>query len=108
MLFAIPVAVAFSQCIGVDDCGCPCSCKASIVILAPFVFSNNATSSASTADAAANLSIWHTVNIYTLKCMGRLSCGFHPMKKCPSDLILAYLAGKLYEYEWTFSIMSEA
>ena len=92
--FAIPVAVVLSQFIGVDGCGCPISRKMSLVIVDYFKFRNSAPSSASAADAEKFLSIWHRVNIAPLRCMGCLSCGFHPRKKVPAARILESLAYK--------------
>ena len=64
------------------------------MILDYFPLRNSAPSSASAANAATNLSIWHGVNIYSLRCMGCLSCGFHLRKKLLADQILASLSDK--------------
>ena len=57
VLFAMPAAVALSQCMGVDGCGWPSSSSVSLIIFASFVFKNIAPNSASAADAATNLRI---------------------------------------------------
>ena len=86
--------MALSQCIGVSGYGCYSSCKVSIVILDSFAFINSALSSASADNSAKKLSIWHRMNIATLRCMGYLSCGFHPRDEFPDPWILSYLADK--------------
>ena len=88
------VAMVLLQWIGVGVCGCPSSCKLSLLILFYFAFRKGTPSSASDANAATNLSIWHGVNIYSLRCMGCLSCGFHLRKKLLADQILASLSDK--------------
>ena len=108
MPFAIPLAVALSQFIGVGGSGCPSSCKVSLMITDYFAFRNSAPSSASADDAATKLSIWHRVNIAPLRCMGCLSCGFHPRKKCPAARIFEFVADKQDTSDWTFMIMFEA
>ena len=94
MPFAIPVTVALSQFIGVVGCGCPGSCKVSLMILDCFAFRNSAPIYASGADAATNLSIWHRVNIDPLRFMGCLSCGFHLRNKFPASRLLESLYDK--------------
>ena len=92
--FAIPVAVTLELFIGVVSCGCSSSYQVSLMVFSSFPFINSALSSASTDNAAKNLSIWHRVNIAPLRCMGCLSYGFHPRNKCPAAMLLAYLADK--------------
>ena len=75
------------------------------MMLASFAFRNSSPSSASAADAATNFSIWQSMNIAPLKCMGCFYCGFHPRKKCPSAWLLASLAGNYDAPEYTFTIM---
>ena len=75
-------------------CGCPSCRKVSLVILAYFAFSSSALGSDYAADAATNLSMWQSVNIAPLRCMGCLSCGFRPRKKFPAARMLASLADK--------------
>ena len=94
VLFAMPVAVALSQWIGVGGCEYPSYRNVSLMILDYFLFRNSAPSSASASDATINLSIWHSVNITPLRCMGCLSCGLRPRKKCSAARILAYIADK--------------
>ena len=74
------------------DCRFTSSRKVSITILSTFAFRNSAPISTSTADSAKFLSIWHRVNIDPLMCMGCLSFGFHPRKKCLAARIFASLA----------------
>ena len=59
----MPVAVALSQWIGVGDCRCLSSRNVSLTILASFALNCFSLIAASAADAATNLSIWHSVNI---------------------------------------------
>ena len=94
MPFAIPVAMSLLQCIGVGGYGYLSSLKVSLMILVSFSFRNIAPNYASADDAATNLSIWHRVNIAPLRCMGCLSCGFHPRKKCSTAWILESLYDK--------------
>ena len=105
--FTMPVSVALSQCLWVGGWGCPSSRKISLMILDSFAFRNSAPSSASADNAANVFIIWHKVNITPLRCMGCLSCGFHPRKKFPAALLLASLADKWDAPDWKFSIMSE-
>ena len=92
----MPVAVALFQCIGVGGYGCPSSRKVSLMILDYFAFRDSAPSSASAVNSATNLSIWHKSNIAPLRCMGCLSCGFHPRKKFTAALLLASIADNIY------------
>ena len=94
MPFAIPLAVALSQFIGVGGSGCPSSCKVSPMILTSFAFRNSSPSSASAANSPTSLSIWNSVNIAPLRWMGCLSCGFYPRKKYPAARLLASHADK--------------
>ena len=90
--FAMLVAMVLLQWIGVGVCGCPSSCKLSLLILFYFAFRKGTPSSASDADAATNLSIWYSVNIARLRCIGCLSCGFHPSNKCPAARLIESLS----------------
>ena len=92
--FAIPVAVASSQFIGLGGCGCPSSLKVSLMILDYFAFSNSSPSSSSAYNTVTNLSIWHMVNIAPFRCMGCLYCGFCLRKKCPTARIWVSLSHK--------------
>ena len=92
--FAIPVAVTLELFIVVVSCGCYSSYQVSLMVFSSFPFINSALSSASTDNAATNLSIWHRVNIAPLRFMGCLSCGFHPRKKCSTAWILESLSDK--------------
>ena len=92
MPFAIPVAMSLLQCIGVGGYGYLSSLKVSLMILVSISFRNIAPNYASADDAATNLSIWHRVNIAPLRCMGCLSCGFHPRKKFTDTRLLASIA----------------
>ena len=74
--FEMPVAGELLQWICVGGCGCPSSCKVSPMILTSFAFRNSSPSSASAANSPTSLSIWNSVNIAPLRCMGCLSCGF--------------------------------
>ena len=55
MLFKIPTHVLLSVCIGVGGCGCPISCKISLIILACWALRNSVPKSASAADEATSL-----------------------------------------------------
>ena len=92
--FAMLVAMVLLQWIGVGVCGCPSSCKLSLLILFYFAFRKGTPSSASDADAANFLILWHSVNISPLMCMGSLSCGFHIRKKFTAAQIFASLSDK--------------
>ena len=61
VLFAMPAAVALSQCMGVGGCGWPSSLSVSLVIFAYFISNNIAPNTASAADAETNLRIVQSV-----------------------------------------------
>ena len=92
VLFAMPTAVASSQCMGVGGCGWPSSSSVSLVIFASFAFKNIAPNSASAADAATNLRIMQSVRIGPFRRMGQSSSGSQPRKKWPDARLLASFA----------------
>jgi len=61
VLFAIPTAVALSQCAGIFGCGWPRSSRVALKIILSWQLRNSAPSSASAADATTNLNIEHSV-----------------------------------------------
>ena len=73
VLFVIPTAVALSQCMGVGGCGCPISCRMSLMILTSCALRNRAPSSASAAEAATSLRTEHRLRIAPLRKIGWLS-----------------------------------
>ena len=107
VLFAMPAAVALSQCMGVGGCGWPSSSSVSLMIFASFAFKNIAPNSASAADAATNLRIVQSVRIGPFRRMGRLSSGCQPRKKWPAARLLAFFAERYDASECTFNIMSD-
>ena len=92
VLFAMPAAIALSQCMGVGGCGWPSSLSGSMIIFASFVFKNISPNLDSAADAATNLRIVQSVRIGPFRRMGRLSSGCQPRKKWPSARLLAFFA----------------
>ena len=64
------------------------------MIFYSFVFKNSAPNSVSVANTATNSSIVQRVKIVTLRCMGCLSCGVYPRKKCMADMLRTSLADK--------------
>ena len=91
VLFAMPAAVALSQCMGVGGCGWPSSSSVSLMIFASFAFKNIAPNSASSADAATKLRIVQSVRIGPFRHMGSFSSGCQPRKKWPAARLLAFL-----------------
>ena len=73
-----------------------------------FAFKNSAPNCASAAYAATNLRTWNCLNITPLRWMGCLSCGVHPRKKCPADLLHKSISDKYEAYEWMFRIILDA
>ena len=61
VLFAMPTAVALSQCIGILGWGCSRFFRVVLNIIPSWQFINNALSSASAADATTHLKIEHNV-----------------------------------------------
>ena len=106
-LFAMPAAVALSQCMGVGGCGWPSSSSVSLMIFASFAFNNIAPNSASAADAATNLRILQSVRIGPFRRMGCLSSGSQPRKKWPAARLLESFAESYNVSECTFNIMSD-
>ena len=107
VLFAMPDAVALSQCMGVGGCGWPSSLSVSLIIFASFAFKNIATNSVSVSDAATNLRIVQNVRIGPFGWMGRLTSGCQPRKKWPAARLLAFFAERYDASECTFKIMSD-
>ena len=105
VLFAMPAAVALSQCMGVGGYGWPSSSSTSLMIFASFAFKNIAPNSASTADAATNLRIVQNVRIGPFRRMGRLSSGCQLRKKWPAARLLTFLSERYDASECTFNIM---
>ena len=91
VFFAMPAAVALSQCMGVDGCRWPSSSSVTLIIFASFTFKNIAPNSASTADAATKLRIVQSVRIGPFRQMGCLSSGCQPRKKWPTARLLGFL-----------------
>ena len=78
------------------------------MLLDSFSFKNSAPNSASAADAATNMSIWHRVNITPLRWIGCLSCGVHPRNKCPAVWLRVSLDDNYEASECRFKIISDA
>ena len=107
VLFAIPAAVALSQCMGVGGCGWPSSLSVSLIIFASFAFKHIAPNSTSAADAATNLRILQSVRIGPSGQMGHLSSSCQPKKKWPAARLFAFYAERYDAMECTFKIMSD-
>ena len=80
VLFAMPVAVWLSQCIGVGGCGWPSSSRMSQMIFPAFAFRKSAANSASAAEHTANFSMPHMTKIFLLVMIGRPLLGILPKK----------------------------
>ena len=90
VLFAIPMAVALSQCAGIFGCGWPRSSRVALKIILSWQLRNSAPSSASAADATTNLNIEHSIWKAPFNLMGSPSFGSVPMKKWPDALLCAF------------------
>ncbi len=100
-LFAIPTAVALSQCTGVLGYGCPTSFSMSLKIIPVWQVSYNAPSLTSAADAMTNLKLmWNA----PLKQMGFPFLGVHPMKNvCKRGFVLMLLTSKMHRSVYLIS-----
>ena len=92
VLFAMPAAVALSQCMGVGGRGWTSSSSVSLMIFAYFAFKNIAPNLASAADYGTNLRIVQVFRIGPFRRMGCLSSGSQPRKKWPAAQLLEYFA----------------
>ncbi len=90
VLFAMPTAVALSQCTGIGGWGCPRSLRVALKIIPSWKFINNAPSSASAADATSHLKIEHNVWNVPFSLMGFPSLGTELMKKWPHAWLRAF------------------
>ena len=108
VLFAMPTAVALSQCTGILGWGCPRSSRVVQKIIPSWQLRNNAPNSASAADATTNRSIAHNVWNAPFSLMGLPSVGNAPMKKCPHALLRAFGSLRYDASEWMFNTISDA
>ena len=69
---------------------------------------NNAPSSASAADAAANFRMVHRVKIAPFSRVALPSLGIHPRKMWPHALLLPFQTKRYDASEWMFRIISDA
>ena len=76
--------------------------------MASFEFKSSAPISASDDNAATNLNIWHSANIYPFRFMACLSCGVHPRNKYLAARFCASLDDKYDTSEWEFRSMPDA
>jgi len=108
VLFAMPTAVALSQCTGIFGWGCPRSSRVVLKIIPSWQFRNKAPNLASAADATTNRSIAHNVWNAPFSLMGFPSIGNAPMKKFPHALLRAFGSLKYDALEWMFNTISDA
>ena len=90
VLFAMPTAVALSQCIGILGWGCPRSSRVVLNIIPSWQFINNAPSSASAANATTYIKIAHNVWKAPYSLIGLPSLGSDPMKKMAACLATSF------------------
>ena len=108
VLFAMPTAVALSQCIGILGWGCSRFFRVVLNIIPSWQFINNALSSASAADATTHLKIEHNVWNAPFSLIGLQSLGTDPMKKWPHARLRAFGSLKYDASEWMFNTISDA
>ena len=87
--FAIPAAVMLSQCMGVESCGWPISCKVNRLNLPSLQLRNNAPNSASAADATTNLRILHMIYSVPFITIGLVGSELLPRRNFPTTRFLA-------------------
>jgi hypothetical protein len=108
VLFAIPMAVALSQCTGVFGWGCLKLAKVSLKMMPSWQFRKRAPGLALAADARPNFRIKHSVWIAPFSYIGLPFFGSQPRKKCPHARLWALGSDKYDAFKWMLRIMLDA
>ena len=108
MLFAIPLAVLLSQCMGVAGCLWPSSDRMRRMILPSRALRNRAPSPAYAADVTTIFSIPQLTKMAPLIKIGCPALGMSPRKKYPPMRLRARDSERYDASEWMLSIIADA